>query len=450
MMIRASLPHNLLLFAALFLSSCITIDKTLGDNLIPVNQDLTLKFEIFDLPIDSKPTDSLPTNNFLVHDYYNMSLMFGACQDPVFGLSNVGAVFQFVPWSVFTYGENPEPVSLTLKLERKDMIILDKSQASIPQNVFVYEIVSELSNKYAFNNSLQPQDWNPQPISQPGQIYFGTDTLTIALSLDYARELLSATQEERDSLNLFLKRYKGLYIQTELPKTGINTGRINQFPLDIYGIQMVLKYKLDGADSTISYSAYPNGIAFNTIAHSNASLDPHPSENIYYQGFAGPKPYIDFVDLIRKIRTWTEQSQIDMKNLLISRAEILLSYDPATDFQVINQYPHQLYPFTREYTDSTSYYLPVSNLYAANSDGEINRSKFHYSMVITTYLQSLLKKEEVTERDNAWLMETDYALIDEYGNGVFRYSPYTYPLAIFKGTATSAKPIIKITYSILK
>ncbi|MCL2727340.1 MAG: DUF4270 domain-containing protein [Bacteroidales bacterium] len=405
MMLRASLPNNLLLFAALFLSSCITIDKTLGDNLIPVNQDLTLKFQIFDLPIDTKPTDSLPTNNhFFVYDYFDMSLILGACQDPLFGLTTAGAVFQFIPRSTFSYGDHPEPLSLTLTLPRKNIFVLDNSQVSIPQNVFVHQVTSELTKEFAYNNSLLPKDFDPQPINQSGQVYFGSDTLSIALSLDYARELLTATQEERDSLHLFLKRFNGLYLRTELPRAGVNTGRLNHFPLDGFSSQMVLKYRLNGADSVIYYSPFPSGIAFNTIAHSNASLDPHPSENIYYQGFAGPKPYIDFVALVSKIKTWSEQSQIDVKNLLISRAEILLSYDPVIDFRVIDQYPLQLYPFTRVQTDSTSYYNPIENIYAPNSDGMINRSKFHYSMVITSYLQSLLKKAEVTEQDNAWLM----------------------------------------------
>ena len=446
----------LLLFSSLFVCSCITIDKTLGGNLIPADQDLTLCSATFDLPIDSRPTDSLQTNNhFYIYDA-SQKLLFGVCHDPLFGTTEAGAVFQFLPRNFYgaghSYGDNPQPVSLTLTLVCGNNIVLDKSQVSIPQNIFLHEITTDISYKNAYNNSLLPQDWNPAPISQPGQLYFGNDSLRISLSLDFARELLSITQEEKDSAALFIKRFKGFYLKTELPDAGINSGRINFAQTD-YSF-MTLVYRLDGSsrDSTVSYTLnpYPYGYAFNSITHSNASLDPHPSENIYYQGFAGVKPYIDFEALTRKIRTWAGQSQIDINKLLISRAEIILSYDPGIDYSVINQYPPRLYPYTRKLTDTTAFYLPIDNIYMPNADGTINRSKFHYSMNITSYLHSLLKKEEVTELDNTWLMETKTYEDQQYGITVHHFSSDTYPLALFKGTATDAKPIIKITYTVLK
>jgi len=453
MIIRGSYSCSmLLLFSTLFLCSCITTDKTLGDRLLPTDQDLTLCFETFDLPIESRPTDSLQTYNSLIAYETDMTLLFGSCQDPVFGLTKAGAAFQFFPWSNYSYGDNPEPVSLTLILyKNQDNIVLDQSQTAIPQTIFVHEVTTDLSFNAAYNNSLQPNDWDPVPISQPGQIYFGGDTVRISLSLDFARKLLAVTQEERDSTSLFLQRFKGLYIQTETPGNGINTGRINR--ASYYSAQLTLKYQLDGADSTLSYSPYTYGIAFNTITHTNTSIDPVSSKNIYYQGLAGHKPYIDFVALTHNIQEWAKQSQIGMDQLLISRAEILLSYDPAIDYTIINQYPLLLYPYTHTYTDTTSNYQIIDNIYLAPPDGNtnINRSKFYYSINITYYLQSLLKKETVTEQDNTWLMETASTVIDSYsGTSIYHFSSDTYPLALFQGSSSDAKPILKLTYAVLK
>ncbi|MDR2586244.1 MAG: DUF4270 domain-containing protein [Prevotellaceae bacterium] len=452
MTIRGSfLRCALLPFLTLFLCSCITTDKKLGDYLVPSDQHLILNTTTFDLPIYSRPTDSLQTSNLFVYES-NLTLLFGACQDPIFGLTKAGSVFQFIPWSSFSYGDFPEPVSLTLTLIRstRDNIVLDMNQTTAPQTIFVHEVLTDLSYKYGYNNSLLTQDWEQVPISKPGQLYFGTDTIKVSLSLDFARKLLTATQEERDTASLFKKRFKGLYIQTESPVGGNNAGRINRALLS--SAEMVLKYTLDGADSTLYYSSDYYGHAFNSITHSNAEIDPNSSKNIYYQGFAGIKPYIDFVSLTHSIRTWAEQSQIDVKNLLISRAEVLIAYDPAIDYTKINQYPPLLYPFTRAYTDSTAYYRIIDNIYLSPPEGNvnINRSKYHYSLNITSYLQSLLKKEEVTERDNTWLMETTSTIIDDYGTSMFHHSSSSYPLALLEGTSSDAKPILKLTYTVLK
>ena len=437
----------LLLIFTIFLSSCVNIDKTLGENLIPTDQDLTLHTATFDLPLDSRLSDSLFSNNYFIYDS-EMPFLFGACYDRKFGLTEAGSVFQFFPISFFSYGDDPEPVSLTLTVWRQGNIILDEGQRTIPQNIFVHEVNTDITYPNAYNNSLKPQDWNNVPVSNPGQIYFGTDTLRIALSLDFARELLSATQEERDTIRLFLKRFKGLYLRTETPALFPNSGRINL----AHDIEMTLKYTANGGDSTLTYfCGYQSLVkAFNTITHSQASLDLDPSEVIYYQGMAGYKPYINFVALTQKIQTWAQQAQIDTKKILLSRAELVLSYDSEVDYTEINKYPSALYPFTRRFTDSTSYYMPIDNIYTTSLLGAINRSKSHYSMNITSYLQSLLKKEQVTERDNAWLMEPTTYSESTSGAMIYLYNSYSYPLAAFKGTATDTKPYLKITYSILK
>jgi hypothetical protein len=47
-------------------------------------------------------------------------------------------------------------------------------------------------------------------------------------------------------------------------------------------------------------------------------------------------------------------------------------------------------------------------------------------------------------------METHTYENQQYNELIHHFSSSTYPLALFKGTATDAKPIIKITYAVLK
>ncbi|MCL2739329.1 MAG: DUF4270 domain-containing protein, partial [Bacteroidales bacterium] len=411
---------------------------------------LTLQTVVFDLPISSRLSDSLPSNNFFFQGQpYNM--LFGSCFDPVFGLVEVGSVFQFAPYlpyesgHSYTYGEDPRPVSLTLYVIRSaPPTVLDKTQAFIPQNLYVHEILSDMSYTDAYNNSLLPEHWNPVPVSRQGQIYFGTDTATVALSLDYARELLQANQAERDSTHVFVKRYKGLYLRTE-EATSPYGGRLNKG--DLMYSRLTLRYTVDGADSTLHY--YPYYYGHNAISHSGSNLDPHPAENIYFQGLAGPKPYIDFAALMGRIQDWAQQQQIDLKRLLITNAEVTLSYNPSIDYEIIDQYPTSLALCTRVRADTLAYYQLIGDSYFEFAGGIINRSKFRYTFNITNYLQSLLKKNQVTEADNTWLMEVD-AVEDMYSGRNLFVNNYSYPRAVFEGTATDAKPVIKITYTVLK
>ena len=441
------------LFCSLiFLPSCIDIDKTLGDHLIPIDQDLTLQSVVFDLPISSIPSDSLPANSFFFPGQ-NYALQFGSCLDPLFGLVEAGSVFQFAPMLPYgtehhySYGEDPQPVSLTLYIIRSSSpTVLDKSQAFIPQNLYVHEVLSDLGYADAYNNSLLPEHWNPIPVSLPGQLYFGSDTATVSLSLDFARELLHANQAERDSTSAFTKRYKGLYLKAE-KAASLYSGRLNQG--DFAYSFLSLKYTSSGADSTLYYYPYYYGYNHNTIAHSNAILDPDPVDNIYFQGLAGPKPYIDFVALVSNIRDWAQQQQLEQKKLLITYAEIALSYNNSIDYETINQYPSTLALCTRNHTDSLAYYQFIEDTYYEYSGGTINRSKFQYNFNITHYLQSLLKKDLVTVADNTWLMQVE-TVTDAYGSTSIFINNHSYPLAIFEGTATDAKPVIKITYAVLK
>lgn len=441
--------HWSIFCSLIFVSSCIDVDKTLGDNLIPIDQDLTLQSVVFDLPISSIPSDSLPTNSFFSPGQ-GYELQFGSCLDPLFGLVEAGSVFQFAPnhpydsLPNYTYGEDLKPVSLTLYMARGSApTILDKSQAYIPQNLYVHEILSDLSAADAYNNSLRADQWNPIPLSLPGQLYFGTDTATVSLSLDFARELLQADQTERDSTAAFIKRYKGLYLRTE-KATAPFSGRLNQSDY----FYMVLKYTASGADSTLYYFPY-SGYNCNTIAHSGAILDPHPADNIYFQGLAGPKPYIDFVSLVGNIREWAQQQQISVEKLLLTNAEVVLSYSPSVHYEIVNQYPSTLALCTHTHLDSLAYYKFIDDTFFEYAGGAINRSKFQYSFTITHYLQSLLKKDQVIPEDNTWLMQVE-TVEDVYGSVTTYVNNHSYPLAVFEGTATDSKPIIKISYAVLK
>ena len=72
------------LLTAFCLASCITTDHTLGNSLVPDNQDITLHTATIDLPVGLKMADSLQMS-------VSQSAMVGAVRSDTFGLLHCDA-----------------------------------------------------------------------------------------------------------------------------------------------------------------------------------------------------------------------------------------------------------------------------------------------------------------------------------------------------------------------
>ncbi len=80
-----------LLVSSAITISCINVDKTVGDNLIPTDHELTVSTASVNIPIQMKMTDSLQS---IFPDY----LVTGAYYDPDFGRKIIYAAFQVIPY----------------------------------------------------------------------------------------------------------------------------------------------------------------------------------------------------------------------------------------------------------------------------------------------------------------------------------------------------------------
>ena len=444
MIIRVLRRISLPLCLSFLLSSCITIDNSLGQDFIPEDQILSIASATFNLPVSNKASDSLFTAST---GYY----IYGSCYDPVFGYTHAGSVIQFYPTLVERdYGEQPEPVSLIMTVINSGCTILDASQANIPQNIYVHRMLTDVSVKRAYNNSLQTQDWDATPLSYGGPVFFGSDTLTVNLSLDYARELLNATAEDLKTDSAFVKKFKGIYLRTQEANKIPNSGRLNISTLN--DLWLTLTYRTKGADvdSVVLYGSQ-SAANYNAITHDQDLDNTTDNQNVYFQGFAGVKPYIDFVSLKENMVSWAQAQNIDPKRLLISRAEIILPYKPELSFDFLAQVPTSLFLCTRQGADTTLRYYPVSDVAAEYAGGAINRSQYHYSFVVTRYVQHLLKTDTFTISPNTWIMDVQ-AEIDPITGKIVSYpvNNTSYSRMIFKGVASDSPPILKLSYAVLK
>ncbi|PKO96169.1 MAG: hypothetical protein CVU12_06330 [Bacteroidetes bacterium HGW-Bacteroidetes-7] len=432
------------------LSSCIDTDKTIGSGLLPGDHIVKVSVAEFNLPVEMRLSDSLQT-------LYPSSLIVGNYKDSDFGLVEASSAFQFVPLrDSLTFGQNPVPKSLKMYMAVNDKAYFYANDANVPQNFYVYKLNVDLDSTIAYNNSIKAGDYDPIPLNIGGNVYFGGDSLNMSLSLDYARELLSATMQESDSLELFLKKYKGLYLMTDPLPGALEGGRFNMItPTSIYFLMQyrhVDTQKGIDKDSTIMYYVRESQPSVNSFKHSSASLETSDAvETIYMEGFAGIKPYIDFSKVKTQIMNWAQQNNVDYSKVVVAKAEIRLPYENPADFTRLNYYPSQLFLASRETSDKDHLvlYEPVKDLSVYETNGTINRSLLYYSLDVSSYVQRIIQGKITGSALQTWV--TPVMKTSDFYSGVttFYVQNLLYGKAILNGPAAARKPKLILTYAVM-
>ena len=279
---------------ALLTASCIDSNKTTGSGLLPEDHVLRVRSASFDLPVQLKISDSIQT-------IFPESLVVGSYRDSDFGFVEASAAFQFqLSRDSLSFGANPIPKSFKMYISVADRSYLYEKDSYIPQNFKVYILNKVIDSTIAYNNSIKTEDYNPAHINLGGSTYFGGDTLTLELSLEYARQILSATKEELEDSKLFTERFKGLYLAVDPQPDALTGGRFNIIdPNDIF---FTIEYthtdvsKSIDKDSTI-YLYVPSSKPYtNSFKHSSQDLaSTDPQDKLFIEGLAGLKPYIDLL-----------------------------------------------------------------------------------------------------------------------------------------------------------
>ena len=157
----------LMLSAGILCGSCINVNKTLGESLIPDNQlyDIyTAEFPIEDIEQDMP--DSLSG--------YNMyKFTFGALRDDTFGLTTRSTAFTLVPIAdTLDFGKNAKFRQFHLSAVADSISYADPTQQYILQNINVYELESPLNL-----SKLNPEiKYNRKRITDGVPVYNGMDS----------------------------------------------------------------------------------------------------------------------------------------------------------------------------------------------------------------------------------------------------------------------------------
>jgi len=421
-------------------------DLLLPGDLVRVGKVIETNIKAFQ-ETDLKQRTDRPVNNLL-----------GSLNDPIFGKTTADFACQFRLPTYPLYKENDIIDSLVFYTAYKYIY----GDTLTPQTFKVYELASDLSAtaKYyqdidlkglAKSNVLAELNYTPRfKLDSLTTTYGSTkkipkDTVTheIAFQLDHslAKYLMKADSLTQSDNDLFVKYFKGLYIEA---------GDLNQGGtiLKILGSGMLLYYRKDGDTTKYrqSYSISSTAARVNRFTHDYsqtafaAYLDKDVTQDslIYLQTTGGLRAKI----LIPKLEYWARlipnvASSSDTANLIINKAELIFQVDSASidTFKYVPAEQLVLAAIDKSKANLDSTYLPSDHsLSAAYYGGIYNSVDKTYRFNIAKHLQDVIEKKK---KNYGFYLETAYK------NSTFRR-------VVLKGANSKTGIKLEITYSKIK
>lgn len=425
--IESALGALVLLLSVFVFPSCIETNYTLGDSLVPTSNNLYVESASIDLKVGMKSSADMQSSSY----YYAM----GSVVSEQFGLTRIDLAATVTPSDTgINFGTDPRLVEAYIMMERENVKSFSDNQDNITQNLYVYPMAHAMDSTMVTCSSVSDKDYIHEPIGQA--LLTSKDTVIIPVSTEWAQKLLASTRAELDSMNLFIQKHYGLYFTTDDPIEGTVGGRINNFSsATVYlNINSVNKQNLRRDTSiTFNIGSIYNGLSTQIFTHSTKDLEISPLNDekvLYYEGLAGVKPFIDARLLRSSIETWAEESGVDLKKILITRATFEFPFEFPEDYRVVdNYYPQGLYPavYSKDTTAVVKRYTLLGSIYDDTYDkGDINRSLLCYRPDVTYYIHSIITKDKIVDEDNIWLIAPfEYVETSSSSNSSY-YDPYMY------------------------
>lgn len=465
-------------------TSCVDVDNTVGSSYVPLDQNIYILTQEFDLPVGHRYPDSLNTELF---DY----LPVGSISTPEYGNVTVGAAVSIVPSLQFKeWGENPVFKSMVLSLATSSVQTLDDNQKYIPQNIYVHRLTKDLDSTMVYGNSLNESDYTAQQCCKGANITTGLDTVYIEFPEEFAKPIFSMDSTTMDSVELFVKKFKGLYIRTDKRRANDIGGRLSEF--NISKPCLTLNYtstrKSDGQRRDTSEQFYLSG----SMAHGIMTLDHDRNipekklaeTEIRTEGLGGITPFVSGKELRDIFDKWMEGMGVNRNNLMVSKAVIELPVHFSGSYENYVTYPINLFP-ARRMKDSIGnvVYMPINEIYTQDyNNGSLvtnlddGKDAYYYRPDAALFIQSLIKEDydKVDSSYDIWLMPTSsYSVTTKKNNSAisdyysyYYYSYYgvdinsstqtfycvdnlTYYQGTLSGTAADLRPKLKLTYTVI-
>lgn len=448
--------HRIVLaVVAIFMAvSCITVDKTLGEDLISDNQNLPVYTAEIDLPVQvksSSPIQGLTTGECL----------FGAIKTKEYGLVQFSSAADICPnMKGWDFGKDPVVKEIYFLAPISSTYCVDDKQAGVPQQVTLHRTYKRVDTTTLYNNSFTAADYDPEPLNAAEYLYFGGDSIKIMLKNSYAEEILSSTTAERDSLNLFAHKMKGLLLKTSTPEDGIYGGRENTLSFGTGSVHLAVNFQPTWEEGlsrkdTIFTLSWGYNYSINISEYESGALETEtPGDILDIEGCAGVKPYISHTALKDAIDNWKKEMGFTNENILIAKGELVFPFEIPEDFDM-TKYPSNLYPcnYVIDTTYNSKFFNTLGDINVSGYNiGAINRSLCEYAMDIPTYIQHFVSKDksELNDTYDMWLMPI-FTSVDSYtGQASYSIDCTTYYNGKINGPQSKNKPKLRLIYSVME
>ena len=434
-------------FAALLMaSSCVKVNKELGSDITPTNQ----QFDIHTVNIDLTETRLQMADS--ISGYSTSRLTIGAIKDDIFGETVRATAFTLVPaLDTIDFGKDPVIQRFHIAFARDTISTPSERDQYILQNLDVYALSEPLNVGKPGTNIPVAFD-ETQRISSGIPIYNGTDSLSFDFTKEFAMRYINGIKEvARDgkilitredaqpgdtvSMSDYTAKLPGVYIRTQ-PGSQPG-GRINMFKLscltlisdgstnyysrngNVATLRINSEYdgvrkdtaflfipgqtgfvdEIDAVQNSMKFTQY----AFNYTGHSTKGQEGVAKGDILVEGGGGLKPVIQASELREKVR----QDIIDrvgdaakaealFSKAVINLATIYLPFEEPADYRDLDLYPTTLSPTclvisTDDDGDKVATFNGLPDAAASVEDqGAINRSLLRYQPDITWHLQKIL------------------------------------------------------------
>ena len=426
-----------LLAAALVLPGCVEVDGSLGEGLV----DKSLLYDTY--TVEFPLTDIRQKMAGDLSGYSATRLTVGAIRDEKLGLSTREAAFTLIPaMDTIDLGDNPTPVSFTLRFSKDTVSCNDESQMNILQNLRVTELTGELPEADKAG-CTQEIPHGSALITEGLPVYSGGDELSFSFTTAYAQKYIDAIRRigpvlkerpksddipESDLIDMYddwVEALPGIHLAMDAPEG--NGGRINLFDFSCMSVSSgyylrnnnvgILKVHSTwkGVQKDSSFLFIPGERAFydevdyqaknskfdqycfNRTTHSTTA-GPAAAE-LLVEGGGGVKPVISARELQQKTADAIAAEGRDPSKVIIVKASVILPFEMPASYKALDYFPTILSPTIRKVVeDGGKTYISFAGLTDASvsteNQGDIDRSNLCYAPDITYHLQEIMHPGE--------------------------------------------------------
>lgn len=402
------------------LSSCSKVDDMLGLDFIPDDMQLKLKIDtLYHMDTYGAKLDSLPSTRLGI-------ALIGHTQSQRWGEADASAIIQFAP-SYFSkkdfYGEFSPTLDSVWVYLNVSGVGGDTTRVAKPILDF-YKVTEKLNV-----DSIYYSDYNPQDKFDPNKLFSVTmqnsaknlhrfkltQTNMTTEGWDYFKSLVAADVKLYDADTAFLNVFRGLYVKPA-SSSAIYTLSLEDTYMTVHTHNYKSKEDLSDLNRkdtiAVSYSFaddpnyyYPTSI--NIIKHDYAgsvvgatqdTLTTPSFDVVYFESMLGIRPKIKFKDeFMTDIEALKTVDGIKYKDIVINKAELIVqskNVENMNNLDYINLAPARLGSYLNfaKYTPIADYYYTYEQQgYSIPYGGYYNRSKQHYSMDISVFVQRMIR-----------------------------------------------------------